>query len=180
LKYIGDIKDNKENGVGELYILKFNRIYKGQFIDGKKSGRGIQYNEKFIYDGLFDNDKRNGEGVFFRIGDINEFEKYIGNWKDDKKCGYGQQYDDFKLVYEGNFLEDKYHGDGVLYHVNGYYHGKLADGKKNGKGIFYYTEGKLKDLRLEASWNFDDKYGCEYRLLDKDDKIIEEGIYGKK
>lgn len=179
MKYIGEIKDNKEDGHGVLYSLKYYKSYEGQFKNGKKCGRGIQYNQNFIYNGFFEDDKRNGEGVFFRINNTDKFEKYIGDWKDDLKSGYGKQYDDTRLIYEGNFLEDKYNGVGILYHDNGNYKGEMVNNKKHGNGVFYFTEGSHKDLRYEGTWKNDSKYG-EYKIIDKDNKVIKEGIYGKK
>lgn len=68
---------------------------------------------------------------------------------------------------------------GILYHDNGYYKGELSENKKNGKGVFYFTEGSHKDLRYEGTWKDDVKYG-EFKIIDKDEKIIKEGIYEKK
>ena len=70
-----------------LYIVMIKRvIYKGNFENGKKKGKGIQYyanGEK--YEGEFDNDFKNGKGVFtFKAG-----RKFHGSFKDDCFEGKG-------------------------------------------------------------------------------------------
>ena len=58
----------------------FNEYYRGELVDNKRSGYGIQ---------LFPNGA-----------------KFIGNWKDDKANGFGRLEYLNGTYYEGNFLEN--------------------------------------------------------------------------
>lgn len=63
-EYTGDIKQLKAHGVGK-YIFCDGDIYKGNFYNGKKSGKGVIMKEEgaWIYEGDFENDVPNGKGV---------------------------------------------------------------------------------------------------------------------
>ncbi len=63
----------------------FNNFYyyKGSFVDDYREGKGeILYRNQVKYIGFFEKSKRNGEGIEFKNGVINE--EIHGIWKDDK------------------------------------------------------------------------------------------------
>ena len=132
-KYIGMLKKYKPNGKGSLYKKcngknKYKIKYCGDFVNGKFEGNGILYynfKEKNFYEGEF---------------------------KDNKRHGYGKYYEANKLIYEGEFKDDKYDGEGTIYYENGsYYKGGFANNKKNGEGVIYdknnyiLEEGQFED-----------------------------------
>lgn len=62
-------------------------IYVGGYLYNKKQGKGrCKYHNGDTYDGMFDNDKRNGIGTYISI---KVKRKYEGEWKDDKLHGRG-------------------------------------------------------------------------------------------
>ena len=44
---------------------------------------------------------------------------YKGQWKDEKRCGYGVQVWPDGAKYEGYWKDDKAHGKGKFYHAEG-------------------------------------------------------------
>ena len=72
------MENGKKTQSAILYINRTNGVY--TYVDGSK------------YDGAWDNDKRNGQGITLqRIGlyYYSNGDKYEGNWKDDIKYGKG-------------------------------------------------------------------------------------------
>ena len=62
--YIGDFKDDKMHGKGELTFPN-GSVYKGDFENGTSHGWGVfSYHDGAVYKGEFNNGIRNGEGVF--------------------------------------------------------------------------------------------------------------------
>ena len=71
----------EENGIGKIYSGDSdNLLFEGQFLNGKKHGKGKEYNinEILIYDGEYLNGNRNGKGREYNINEILIFE---GEWK---------------------------------------------------------------------------------------------------
>ena len=132
-KYIGMLKNYRPNGKGTLYKKckennKYIIKYCGDFVDGNFEGKGIlyyNYKAKTYYEGEFKDNKRNGYGKYY--------------FKNNKK-------------YEGEFKDDEYDGEGTIYYDNGsYYKGGFANGKKNAEGAIYdknnyiLEEGEFED-----------------------------------
>ena len=61
LKYLGDWKAGKFNGIGKLKLDK-NKVYEGEFSNGRVHGEGKIYDEHhdLLYQGKFINGKRQG------------------------------------------------------------------------------------------------------------------------
>ena len=109
----------RPNGKGILYKKgknkeKYTIKYCGDFVKGKFEGNGIlfyKYNIKTYYEGEFKNNKRHGYGKYY----INNNLKYIGEFKDDE-----------------------YDGKGTIYFQDGsYYKGWFTNGKENGIGEYF-------------------------------------------
>ncbi len=80
----------------------------------------------------------------------NEFGKYVGQLKDDKKEGKGTFYWTNGDRYEGDFKNDKREGNGKYFYKNGNrYEGTFKDDQFDGYGIFF--------------WNNGDRYEGEYK-----------------
>ncbi len=49
IKYKGQFKEGKKNGLGELYGLDNKLIYEGSFLNNQKNGKGIFYYQNKKY-----------------------------------------------------------------------------------------------------------------------------------
>jgi len=143
------LKEPLEEPINILYydIEKKKIKYKGGYIDKKREGKGISYNEqgKIIYIGYFSNDFHNGFGNEFHNGKL-EYEGYFKGWRID---GKGILYYDnsSNIYFNGIFKSNKYF-EGIEYDPNGnkIYVGLFMNNKpKEGKNIKYYLlNGKLE------------------------------------
>ena len=88
------IDGNCNNGVGTYE--NYESIYKGDWKDGMKDGKGI-YTEK----------KANSE--------------YGGDWSKNRKHGEGAEIDYLGVCYIGHWENNERKGEGVLLYKNGYY-----------------------------------------------------------
>ena len=101
-------------------------------------------NGKYI--GEFRENKREGYGKFIR----NNKSYYIGQWLNDYEHGKGAIYSEINsnndyIIYEGDFANGKLNGRGKCVYENGnYYIGQFSDGLRHGKGIIYYKNNTIK------------------------------------
>jgi hypothetical protein len=151
-------------------------VYKGEWLNNKKHGRGTEIVGDYKYEGQFRNGKRHGLGVLYmRHGSGNNawIRVYKGNFVEGKKERHGTAYYANGEIYEGEFhgglregrgtyfytdgdkyegqwYEGKRHGFGTLVKPNGdYYEGQWKNGDKNGPGVFVYlTAGQ----RYDGEW----------------------------
>ncbi|HEY6599017.1 MAG TPA: hypothetical protein VIZ30_06885, partial [Pseudomonadales bacterium] len=72
--------------------------------------RHIELPNGDVYDGEFQNGKRNGRGTF-TWADGN---RYVGEYRDDEMQGKGTYYWPDGRTYEGGFVKDLRQGQGVL------------------------------------------------------------------
>ena len=129
-KYIIDteIKGKKKEYNGFNDIL----IYEGEYLNGKRNGKGIEYYENGImkFEGEYLNGNRwNGKGYDHDNNVIYELKDGKGNVKlfDDE---------DGKLIFEGEYLNGEFNGKGKSYenHSLFIFEGVYLNGKKwNGK-----------------------------------------------
>ena len=80
-------------------------------------------------------------------------DKYIGNFKNGLKEGYGVLFYDEedeleRISYEGHFQNDKQNGEGTIYWINCNYEGDWKDGIIEGKGVMKYDNG----AKYEGEW----------------------------
>ena len=65
-------------------------------------------------------------------------DKYIGQWKEDNREGYGIVYYSNGNKYEGEFVNDIQNGYGKYYYSNGnWFEGEIKEDKKDGYGVEY-------------------------------------------
>ena len=71
----------------EQVILPNGAKYTGQWLNGKRDGKGIQiWMDGSRYEGEWAGDRANGNGKLYHAdGDI-----YEGSWKDDRADGFGE------------------------------------------------------------------------------------------
>lgn len=113
---------------------KGNR-YIGQLNNWKRHGEGKQeWNDGFVYEGTWDNDKRSGHGCLIDLtGAIIE-----GTFDNDEIRFAEITYPD-KSFYVGEIINLKRHGVGRFFYPNGNkYEGNWKEDKKDGEGIFYW------------------------------------------
>ena len=103
--------------------------FKGEYINGKRNGKGKEYNYKYNYSSC-------------EYDIINIFE---GNYINGKRNGKGKEYENKTLLFEGEYLEGIKHGKGKEYYNNGKikFEGNYLSGEKDGFGKEYYENGKL-------------------------------------
>lgn len=218
--YSGEWKDTLKHGVG-IETFQNGVIYEGEFQFNKRHGTGTLYKsnnvdrksnnntdlnktktkmsssitkklsgkdkKKKIYDGHYINGLKDGQGIFYYKND----DIYSGNWKEDKRHGYGVFVSSATgSVYEGSWLnglqdamgggghnKQSYRGTddddgscGCMYYKNGnIYKGGFSKGMKEGSGKFFYaSSGKLYD----GEWNEDQASCGEFRDPTEDENRL--------
>ena len=105
-KYVGEYKDDKRNGQG-TYTFANGIKYVGEYKDGKYNGQGtytLANGAKYV--GEWKNGERNGQGTFRdSSGSL-----YVGEWKDDERNGAGKELDAM-----GNVMRQGYYVDGAYF-----------------------------------------------------------------
>ena len=135
--YEGEFVDGKRNGKGK-YTYADGTVYEGDFIDGNFNGKGkYTFANGDVYEGDFIDDKRTGKGKYtFANGTV-----YEGDFVDDSFTGKGKYSFTNGDVYEGDWINDKRTGKGKYTYANGdVYEGEFIDGKRTGKGKFIYQK----------------------------------------
>ena len=154
-----------KKNLGKEIDIKTNKIlFKGQYLNGKRHGNGIEYNlkGKKIYDGNYNNGERSGKGKEY--GEINNKLIYEGEFRKNKRHGMGKEYRVGILIFEGKYLNGKmWEGSGFdakgdiifkivngaghvkEYHENGKlkFEGEYLKGLREGKAKEYFPNGKI-------------------------------------
>ncbi|RLN93407.1 hypothetical protein BBJ28_00006931 [Nothophytophthora sp. Chile5] len=153
-RYDGEWVCGLPHGYGELVFDAARQIrYEGQFVAGKREGQGHMH--------------------------YSDGSMFVGDWKDDLKCGHGvmtwmipgDEEDSGPIPierYDGEWLDDCQQGFGR--HVwlrsglnatpsreKNWYEGEFRAGLRDGNGVFFYANG----ARYEGEWraNVKDGYG---------------------
>ena len=97
-KISGRYQTVKKDGYGKLYKLKENislLIYKGEYKNGKWNGKGKEYNEQGekIFEGEYLNGKK-FKGILSEYSD-NGYLKFEGEYSNENKNGEGKEYEYF-------------------------------------------------------------------------------------
>lgn len=144
--YVNELRQPDGNGT-----MKYSdgTEYTGDWINGVRQGQGIMKYNNGIYDGEWQNDKKNGRGTY--------------TWNDGKK-------------YEGAYADDVRSGEGVFSGwvdlTNGYsgtYYGKSENDQFNGYGKFLFDNGdKFEGIYKENlfwSGTYTQKDGSQYEIV---------------
>lgn len=121
------------------YFPFTNSYYQGSFSegDGLLDGKGtLIYGNGDKYIGDFKKNKRDGSGsMFYSNGD-----RYVGEYRGDKKEGKGIFFFEYGDRYEGEFKNDAFDGKGIQYFFNGNRcEGYFRKGVLDGRGVFYIS-----------------------------------------
>ena len=113
------------------------RLYEGTWNEqtGQIEGLGVMVSaDGSILEGFFSGGHANGKARKITHADK---EKYIGDWKDDKRHGNGEVSTKDGNKYTGSWENDVKHGSGVeKWHDGACYTGEFIDGLKQGTGTF--------------------------------------------
>ncbi|MCT4621753.1 MAG: hypothetical protein N4A62_20495 [Marinisporobacter sp.] len=103
-KYEGNFANGKYEGDGTLYNEKGKISYKGNFKSGAFEGEGKLCDEDLLYEGMFTNGLKHGQGIYYYKG----IKFYEGEFYEDKMQGNGIIYSkDSNVIYEGNLVNNK-------------------------------------------------------------------------
>ncbi|EAS04950.1 IQ calmodulin-binding motif protein (macronuclear) [Tetrahymena thermophila SB210] len=120
-------------------FIQSGAIYKGQWNNGLRHGRGIQFwPDGSVYQGDWVEDMADGKGrLIHPDGDY-----YQGDWQKDRAQGIGIFVHVDGNKYEGEWYQDKQHGQGVEEQQDFIYRGSFQNGLKHGKGkIIWKNDG---------------------------------------
>ena len=174
-KYVGEYKDGKNHGWGNLRqrngheytgnwvsdeISGIGRMvqpngdtYEGNFQRGNRQGKGfVVYANGDIYNGDFDQDQRHGQGEFTSEDGY----KYTGSWSRGQIVGEGKAIYPDGTIYSGSFSADLPNGTGKITYPSGdVYKGQFSAGNIHGKGLATYPngvtyEGEFRDNRYHG------------------------------
>lgn len=141
--YIGEVKNNKPNGIGILYPNKDNYkiYYSGTFRNGKLNGNGICELENYRYEGQFKNGKITGLGIM-------KHKEHNGQTIGYFKNGFPHGFSRLSNVISGiTIIEGIYNGVSfkgntkIIYEDKREYYGKVKRYYAHGKGRMDYPDG---------------------------------------
>ena len=140
LKNLNYLYNNSEILIKDLTkIIEDDKVY-----EFSKENFYNTYGEKYVGD--MDKGLKNGKGLLYYNDENQKFERYEGEFKDDKIGGYGFMFWKNGNTFEGSFKNDKIHGKGIFNFIQGNkYIGEYKKGARNGKGTLYYPDGKIYD-----------------------------------
>ncbi|MES1902710.1 MAG: MORN repeat-containing protein 3 [Paramarteilia canceri] len=160
-------KLSMKNGVRKAFFGSDGSVYTGEWKDNLKCGFGTlkkaskaysEYNNE-IYEGHWIDDTKDGQGKLYAVQIknsklINKFLLYDGEWKLNKKHGFGKEYFMDGSYYEGNYEYGCRNGFGIFKHIDGsIYEGFWKNNARNGNGKLEKPNGDIymgewsRDLR---------------------------------
>ena len=116
--------------------------YEGEFVNGKKNGKGIEYDYDIKYIGQFLKGKKNGKGkeiYYYRYDNKESYTIFEGEYLNNYRIKGKEYYKNGKLKFKGDYLfKDKWNGKiydnagNMLFELN------------NGNGIIEDKYDKIK------------------------------------
>ncbi|KAL4494046.1 hypothetical protein ABPG72_016002 [Tetrahymena utriculariae] len=165
---IPDTNQNQSR-FGLMKSAKGEKYYEGEWLKGKRHGKGTFYDEDgSIYEGEWKDDQMTGKGRLI-LKDGQQYEgdlvngifdgkgylkyqngqDYIGEFKQGKLEGEGRKNWNNGAYYEGQFLNNQREGFGVFMWKNGsFYQGNFKNNQFNGNGFYQWQSGRL----YEGEW----------------------------
>jgi hypothetical protein len=207
MKYVGEWKENTWNGQGSLTYTD-GAIDEGIWKEGVfqyamantvKSGvtsnltncpsdRNVSWHNCFgtftfangdKYVGEFKGDKRNGQGIYTNVNGA----KYAGQYKDNKRSGQGTQIYADGDKYVGEWKDGKVNGLGTETYADGdKYVGEFKDDARSGQGTYTYVSGAKyigghKDNKRNGQGTYTYPNGNQYIGQYKDGKKNGQGTF---
>ena len=149
LTYDGEFLDGKRSGSGEEYE-NGELIYRGEFAYNAYEGKGEQYAEGLLIStGTYKNGKLDGDDccLYYPNGRMS----YRGEFAAGEQTGEGIAYAESGVqCYAGTFQRGIWQGEGTAYNEKGEpcYNGEFRNNQYDGDGILYLDDG----FRLEGSF----------------------------
>jgi hypothetical protein len=176
--YEGEFKNCKLNGLGTYISDKY--IYKGEFLDNMKHGKGSIKFKKFKnkYKGEFSFNYPNGFGIY----NFHRYHNkilipyiYIGEMLLGKMYGIGKLYKNGTLIYYGEIKEGYYDGYGISFYKNGKinYVGKFKNNLFDGEGILYNFNNNIQFMGIF----YKNKIKHKLIVTNKNIKKIKDKVY---
>lgn len=126
--YEGELKNLEPSGNG--CEKSDDYIYSGEFLKGKKHGKGkVEWNDKTSYEGDFIMGRIEGQGTHYWADS-----QYTGSWKVNKMHGLGVYTWTDGRKYEGSMVMGQKEGYGVFSDGKKVYSGYWKAGKEDGNG----------------------------------------------
>eukprot|EP00659_Diplonema_papillatum_P016338 gene16338-25040_t len=141
-EYEGELQEGKLHGRGCFTWTKTGVVYKGNWVDGARHGKGeladpINGESEHVYRGDWIDDQKHGKGYY----ECPEH-SYDGEWKNDCMHGHGVLKFCNGDTYDGSFVNDVEHGQGKYTYADaGFYEGGYREGVRQGKGVFVTKKG---------------------------------------
>ena len=138
--FVGLFKQGQIQGKGLRYVQSSNHLYKGEFVNGIREGKGVDISSGAKYEGDFKDDKKQGQGkITFESGDT-----YEGGFENNTFNGQGHyKWKKNGHEYIGEYVNGYFHGKGLYkWSEQEYYKGDYENGVKQGKGEVKYPDGK--------------------------------------
>ena len=163
---MGDWVNGKREGKGRCTWS--DGVYEGEWKDDKWNGQGIHYiggdenSDCDVYEGEFVNGHREGHGTYTWRSSGSSAE---GEWKNGKRNGPGNYKWKDGAVWVGNYVDSKWHGHGKMTYASGNtLEGEWVNGEKHGILTYTYTDGTV----VYEQWN----NGTLVEKRDKDGNLI--------
>ena len=170
LIYDGEYLNGKKNGKGIEYYFDGSIEFEGEYLNGqRRKGKEFNYFYRLVYEGEYLYRIRwNGKICYTSTNNIIEIKNNEQNIKEYNNAG--------ELEFEGEYLNGKRNGKGKEYYPSGVvkFEGEYINGMKNGVGKEYYSNGKLK---MECLYLYGKKWDA--KIYDKNNKITGEIKDGK-
>lgn len=170
---IKDIEKERNTVKEGTYEYEYGS-YKGQILRDLPNGKGELVFEvddsRDRYVGEFLDGQRTGYGIlYFKDGD-----KYEGNFLDNKYHGFGKYTFNDGRMYEAEHQNDMCHGAGTFYYKNkDKFVGQYRNGQAYGIGSLYiYDKKKKRYVAKYVGENEDQEFNgvCEYYSIDENGK----------
>ena len=155
-------------------------IYKGEFLNGERNGKGKEYNYKYIiFEGEYLNGKRSGKGKEYSYNKL----IFVGEYLKGEKNGKGKEYEHKtgELIFEGEYFKgERWNGKGKEYKYGEIiFEGEYINGKKIFSNGEEYIEKKKdnndESIKIDIINKFKD--GKVYAKEYCDGELIYEGEY---
>lgn len=125
-------------GFAEWQCLPDESYYKGEWsTDRLRSGRGVHLINGELYEGMWQNDMK--EGLGRHINAFGDF--FLGYWQNDIRSGFGVLRREEGYEYIGDWQDNIPHGQGIENTPKGSYEGTFTRGIHNGKGQLRLLDG---------------------------------------
>ncbi|XP_062999552.1 radial spoke head 10 homolog B2-like [Elgaria multicarinata webbii] len=142
VSYVGQWVEGKRHGKGRIYYNREGSCwYEGDFVNNVKNGWGIRrYKSGNMYEGQWERDMRHGEG---RMRWLTTNQEYTGKWVNGIQHGYGTHTWYLKRI------------PGSQYPLRNEYVGDFVYGDRHGRGKFFFANG----ASYEGEWVYNKKHG---------------------